>query len=448
MDHDTRHADTDHAGREYVLVTEYFAPDTASTGVLMTDLAVGLRRRGLDISVLTSQPNYHSGENERQPRETVHEGVPVRRIRAPQLRQSSLPRRLFNWAVFTLVASLTLLVARTDGRDRELVFVSNPPFLPPAMWLVATLRGWGYTYVVYDLYPDNLVELGYLSRAGVAARAWSWLHRRVFRAARAVVALGPAMRARVVAVAGEGFDPGSVAVVHNWQDGSFVVPQAKADNWFSRKHDLVDRFTLVYSGNIGTFHDLDTVVEAAARVDAGVHFLVVGEGDNKAHVRGLAADLGLGPDRITFLPYQDWEVVPDSLTSGDVMIVTVEEGFEGLCVSSKLYTALATGQPVLCVARPGSDEARIVSAFDAGERVTQGDVAGVVAAIDRWRDDPERYERQAANARRAFEAHFTRDRAVDAYYTLLTRGPRFVEDPTATADAGTGGDPPRTANDD
>jgi hypothetical protein len=89
------------AGKDMVLVAEYFHPSTASTGQLMTDLAVGLVDRGLDLQVYTGQPNYHSGDNERQPRHSTHEGVPVTRIRAPQVRQSSLPRRLFNWVVFT-----------------------------------------------------------------------------------------------------------------------------------------------------------------------------------------------------------------------------------------------------------------------------------------------------------------------------------------------------------
>ncbi|MFC7026560.1 hypothetical protein ACFQH8_01595 [Halomicroarcula sp. GCM10025710] len=110
---------------EYLLVTEYFHPDTASTGQLMTDLAVGLQERGLDLSVYTGQPNYHSGENERQPVRSVHEGVFVRRIRAPQVRQSSLVRRLFNWTVFTAWMSVVLLFDQTD-RERELVFVTCP----------------------------------------------------------------------------------------------------------------------------------------------------------------------------------------------------------------------------------------------------------------------------------------------------------------------------------
>lgn len=188
-------ADRDAAARreadevEYLLVTEYFHPDTASTGQLMTELAVGLRERGLELSVRTGQPNYYGGDNERQPSVTTHEGVPVRRIGAPQVRPCSLPRRLFNWAVFTVWMAAALLVSR-PGRERRLVFVSNPPFLPVALWLVCLVRGWEYTYIVYDLYPDQPVELGYLGRTGLVTGLWARLNGAALRGAENVVVLG------------------------------------------------------------------------------------------------------------------------------------------------------------------------------------------------------------------------------------------------------------------
>lgn len=414
--------DTD---REYVLVTEYFHPDTASTGQLMTELAVGLHERGLDLTVYTGQPNYHSGENERQPSVSVHEGVPVRRIGAPQVRQSSLLRRLCNWAVFTVWMFLVLLVDRT-ARERELVFVTCPPFLPVAMWVVCTLRGWSYTYIAYDLYPDEPAELGYIRKGGLLHRGWEALDVRAFRGADRVVALGPVMRDRICRRAGPTFDETKVTIVHNWVDAEFIVPREKSENWFSEEHGLVEPFTVLYSGNMAAFHDLETVVEAAAELDEDrdVKFMLIGEGDGKAGVVELAEELGVRGDRVEFLPYQPREDLPYSLTSGDVSVVTVREGFEGIVVSSKLYTSMAAGTPVLVVAQPDDDEARIVERFEAGITVEQGDVAGVVEAIERWMDEPETVARQGANARDAVEAHFVRSKAVDRYYRLLSDGQR------------------------
>ena len=406
--------------KEYVLVTEYFHPDTASTGQLMTDLSVGLQERGLDMTVYTGQPNYHSGDNEKQPRVSLYKDVLVNRIRAPQLRQSSLPRRLFNWAVFTVWMFFTMLFSRTD-KEREVIFVSNPPFLPVAMWLACRLRGWNYTYIVYDLYPDQPAELDYIEENGFIDRVWGLLNRRAFLAADHVVALGPVMKERISRNAGPKFDSAKVEIIHNWEDEEFIRPRAKEENWFSKEHDLVDQFTILYSGNIGEFHDLETLVEAAAAFeDEDVQFLIIGEGDNKETIVSLAEELGLRGDTVRFLPYQPWDDLPYSLTSADASVVTVKEGFEGICVSSKLYTAMAAGEPVLTIAQPDDDESQIVDQFDAGIHVAQGDVSGIVEAIETWQENPELTDQQGTNARQAFEENFTTDASIDEYYRMLT----------------------------
>jgi len=410
--------------REYVLVTEYFHPDTASTGQLMTDLAVGLHERGLDVQVYTGQPNYHSGENEKQPVEDTHEGVPIRRIRGWQVRQSSLPRRLFNWAVFTAWMSVALLLDSTE-KEREILFVTCPPILPAAMWAVCQLRGWEYTYVAYDLYPDSPAELGYIKKGGLLHRIWEGIDRRAFRSAKHIVALGPVMKDRIGSKVGDGFNEETIRIIHNWEDEEFITPRAKADNRFSQKHDLVEPFTVLYSGNIAPYHDLETLVDAAAEVRGGENdeerrFLIIGEGDSKQHIVDYAEERGVRGTQVQFLPYQPLEELPYSLTSGDVSVVSVQEGLEGVCVSCKLYTAMAAGKPLLVISQPNDDEARIVERFDAGMSVEQGDVEGVVEAIERWSSDPELVERQGKNAREAFEEHFVKDESIDQYHEMLT----------------------------
>jgi len=407
--------------KEYVLVTEYFHPDTASTGQLMTDLAVGLQARGLNMTVFTGQPNYHSGANEKQPTKERYNGVDINRIRAPQLRQSSFIRRGFNWVVVTVWMFFALLLSDAS-ENREIVFVSNPPFLPIAMWPVCRLRGWGYTYIVYDLYPDFTIETGYFERNGVVDQVWSRLSAAIFHDAKHIVALGPVMRNRISHVAGTNFDSEKIAIIHNWEDEEFIEPKAKADNWFSEEHDLVNTFTLLYSGNIGENHDLETVVRAAAAFeDDDTKLLIIGEGDNKDAIVELADRLDVRGNTVEFLPYQPLEDLPYSLTAGDVSIVTVERGLEGVCVSSKLYTALAAGQPVLLIAHPKSDEARILDACEAGIRVSQSDTEGVTAALETWRSDPELLAEQGCNARTSFETRFTKDHALDRYYRLLSK---------------------------
>ncbi len=247
------------------------------------------------------------------------------------------------------------------------------------------------------------------------------MNRRAFLAAKHIVALGPVMKERISRNAGPKFDESKVKIIHNWEDEEFIQPMEKEDNWFSEEHGLVDQFTILYSGNIADFHDLETLVEAAAEFeDEDVGFLIIGEGDNKSNIVSLAEELDIKGDTVEFLPYQPWDDLPYSLTSADVSVVTVKEGFEGICVSSKLYTAMATGEPVLTIAQPDDDESRIVEQFDAGIHVSQGDVDGIVDAIERWKSTPELVEKQGKNAREAFEENFTVDESIDDYYQMLT----------------------------
>ena len=83
---------------------------------------------------------------------------------------------------------------------------------------------------------------------------------------------------------------------------------------------------------------------------------------------------------------------------------------------------MAAGMPVLGIAQPYDDEARIIDSFDAGMHVPQGDTDGVIEAIDTWKDDAELVDEQGRNARQAFEQRFTKDQSVDRYYRLLTDG--------------------------
>jgi glycosyltransferase involved in cell wall biosynthesis len=335
------------------------------------------------------------------------------------VRQTSVVRRVLNWAVFS--AWLVLALGRDWGADRELVVVSHPPFLVDLVWAVCALTGWKYTYVVHDHYPDAAVELGYISRDGLVHRAWEAVNRRAIASAKYVVTLGPAMRDRVAASVGDGLDPERMVVIHNWERND-IEPRPKSENWFARKHGLVDTFTVLYSGSISVYHDLETLVRAARRLE-DVRVLVVGEGERKDHVVRLAERLGVAGDTVRFLPFVPTEDLPYSLTACDVSVVTVQSGFEGVNVSGKLYTSLAAGRPVLVIAHPEDDESRLVESFDAGTHVEQGDVDGVVEAVRRWRSDPELAEEQGRNAATAFETRFTKERALDEYYALLTRGP-------------------------
>ena len=102
----------------------------------------------------------------------------------------------------------------------------------------------------------------------------------------------------------------------------------------------------------------------------------VGDGANRE-------SLGRRPqfNQCSIRAFRPVEQVPHVMMAGDVQVITVKRGLKGVVVPSKLYSTLAAGRPVLVVAVPESDAARIVTAAGCGLSADPDDPAAVAAAI-------------------------------------------------------------------
>ena len=87
------------------------------------------------------------------------------------------------------------------------------------------------------------------------------------------------------------------------------------------------------------------------------------------------------------------------MAAGDVHIVTVKRGLEGVVVPSKLFSILAAGRPVLVVAPEQCDAVRIVRANQCGLAADPDDPSAVAAALRELRSDPARLDDMGARAR-------------------------------------------------
>ncbi|MFC6952959.1 glycosyltransferase family 4 protein [Halorubellus litoreus] len=387
----------------------------------MTDLATGLTDR-FDVEVVTGLPNYHESDIDADvPRRETYEGVSVRRLRGTRFHKDRLLLRVVNWFTFGILVLVYLL--RHGDRNETNLVLSNPPILPFATYLAKRVRGTQYAYLIYDMYPDMPVELGYLSENGMVARAWEYAIRHVYRDADRIVVLGESMERRLVEKMADdpGFDPEKVVQIANWEDDSFIEPMEKSENEFSREHDLRDKFTLLYSGNIGRYHDVGTAIDAIDELeDRGrddIQLLVIGEGGRKEMYQERVREKNI--ENVRFLPFQPYERLPESLTSGDASLVTTDPGMEGICVSSKLYSSLAAGDPILALVSQTDEVARVVERSDSGAQIDQGKANEVADVLESWADNTSRVEEMGRNARECFESNYTKEHSVDAYANLF-----------------------------
>ncbi|HEY3350327.1 MAG TPA: glycosyltransferase [Thermoanaerobaculia bacterium] len=342
----------------------------------------------------------------------VGEGV-VLHASAP-LRPSSRLRKAFAWASFVVRAGASVLA---PGSPKRILLVTNPPFSPLLGLLARTLRGSRYVLVFFDVYPRALTALTPASPRSPVVRLWHAMNRAAVARAEAVVTISADLAREVERYLAPDRGPRRVEVVPTWVDARRVRPVSKAENTFAVRHGQAGCLTILYAGNLGALHDLSLLPELAEslREDPRVRFLVAGDGAGRAALEAEVARRGL--PNVTWLPPQPEADLPLLLATGDVALVALARGAEGVSMPSKTYFAMAAGSAIFGLSRPGSDLARVIESFDCGVNADPADREGAVAALRGLLVDKEKLARCRANARRAAESEFS----------TLTCVPRLLE---------------------
>src|SRR6266550_4755510 len=340
-----------------LLLNQYFPPDTAATAKIAVLVARALAlAQYASVQVLAGRPSYDPAERHRPYlwRRDLQEDVVVERVGSTAFTRHRMAGRLANYLSYLVLAVPRALAINAD----VVLAMTDPPVAGIAGALIAALRRLPLVYNVRDLYPDMAVAAGLL-RPGPLAAAWERLHQWALRRADRVVVLGEDMRERIVA---KGIRAERVVVVRDGAPIPTAVPGIDHPVAWEVRGGF--RFVVLHAGNLGFYGAWETLVRAAALLNGeGAGFVFIGAGAAAARVQALATSAN---GRVRFLPFRPASEVPYVLAAGDLHVVTVRRGLEGVVVPSKLYGILAAGRPVLAVAPEASDVARIVHRYGCG----------------------------------------------------------------------------------
>jgi len=378
-----------------LLLNEYFPPDTSATAKCAAQVveALAVEHR---VTVLAGRPSYDPTENHSPYllRREVRGNLAVERVGSTAYPRFQMRRRVSNYLTY-----LSLAIPRALSIPSDIVLaMTDPPIEGIAGAMVARLSGRPFVYNIRDMYPDMAVG-GSIVRPGSLTARWEAMHRWALRRASRVIVLGEDMRDRIVA---KGIDLARIVVS---RDG-IAIPETvpSPDNSVAREIRGDFRFALVHAGNLGFYGAWETLISAVRTLEnEGVGLVFIGEGAMKAQVQAMAE----GCRAIRFLPFRPASEIPQVLSSGDMHVVTVKRGLEGVVVPSKLYPTLAAGRPVLGVAPEECDVVRAIRASGCGVAANPDDPASVVQAIRGVLHDTEQLQTMG---RRAREISFSYDR--------------------------------------
>jgi len=257
-----------------------------------------------------------------------------------------------------------------------------------------------------DLNPDQLIAMGKIGPRSLTARVLEFANRRIIKSSSLVVALDRFMADRLRKRLPD-IDK-KMLIAPPWPHESHLDPLAHADNPFRTKHDLTDKFVIMYSGNHSPANPLRTLLEAAEKFKdhPKLKFLFVGGGLGKKEVEAFAKDQSLS--NIVSLPYQPLADLRFSLSAADVHVVSLGEDMVGIVHPCKIYGAMTVGRPILFLGPRPSHVSDILDQSDIGRHVSHGDVAAATAALEFFMAcAPETLKEMGDRATQVLSSHFT-----------------------------------------
>ena len=360
-----------------------------STGYLMIDIVNAFETKYQEVVLM-----YGSIE---ELDISLNENVRVSRLIS--YNRNSKFYRVFTWLWATFQIFFRLLFIY---RKHEVVYVTNPP----TSYLISLFIKRPFSVVVFDTYPDVLRTMG-IKETNVIFKIWGNWNRKLFLRSIQIFTLSEGMKRCLTNYVAED----KIKVIPNWSHTNLFKPVPKSENSFIKEQKLDKKFIVLYSGNIGYTHNVEIIIEAANLLsdDKDIMFLFIGEGGTKSRLLKMAEEYKL--NNCSFLTWQPKEILPFSLASADLAVVTLNDETSQSSVPSKTYHLLAVGAPLLCIASKKSELNNLVVEHQNGMCFEKGQLKEIVEYILTLKRSPSERQKLSYNSLKA-SAYYTEKNAL------------------------------------
>lgn len=394
-----------------LILSEFFYPDKSSTPKVLTELAEDMVEYGLDVEVITSRSSY-KGENEDLKKQEKYKSIDIKRVYSSKFNRNSYLGRIINYLTY-LISTIINLIKKSDYDC--ILLVSNPPVLPIIGYIMNKIKKKPYIYLIHDVYPDIAVKVGAIKENGLVFKIMSFINRKIFKSASKIIVLGKDMKKNLLS---KGIKEENIKIITNWADKNKIYKVNKK-NKFSKTEKINETFNIIYTGNIGRFHDIETILDSANQLkdNVNIKFIFVGDGYKKKVIEQYIDKFKL--ENIKLMDYVYGETYNQLLNSADLFITTLDKGIEGLGVPSKTYSYLAAGKPIIAIMNESSEIGSLVEENNLGLRVNSGNSKEISEFILKMSEDKNTYEDICSNVFNNFNKNYERKMVTKKFYDLI-----------------------------
>jgi glycosyltransferase involved in cell wall biosynthesis len=376
---------------------------------------------GHAVSVLTGFPNHPTGvvPPEWRPRlrrlfyrETVG-GIDVIRTWLWPLPNRKAHERMLNYSSFCVSAAFRGLAI--DAPD--VVIATSPQLLVGISgWFIARCKRAPFVFEVRDLWPESLGAVGVGRDNSALHRSLGAIASFLYRSSTHIVVVTPAFKEHLIRR--WHVPPSKISIVENGVETDLFAP-GEPDPELKKQWGLEEKFVVCYIGTMGMAHGLDTLINAANKLQTSnpeIVFLLVGEGAEKERIKVLAQSLGL--HNLRFVDQQPRESVPAFVRTSDVCLVLLKktELFKTV-IPTKMLEFMSCARPVILGVEGQARE--ILDQANAGVTIEPENADALVNAISRFAQDRTIRQTMGQNGRNYIVERCSRAQTAREYISVL-----------------------------
>ncbi len=323
------------------IISQYYPPETGALASRWGDYTKLLNNQNHEVTVLCESPhypyeNYYPGyKNSFFSLERETSNLTIVRTKAFASNRNSFVKKICHYLVFMFSAILNL----KRIKNYDILIISSPPLFTGIIGLYAKIfLKKNFWLDVRDLWPDSALELGQISN-GFLFKCGKFLEKKIYLNSSGFIFPIPGFRKYLKTFLPEISNKPMITLM-NGVSKNFLNHAAKIDNSDN------ERFTVLYSGNMGLAQDLSTIIEAANLLkDHKIDFSFVGHGVCREETKKKAISLGV---KIKF-----WDPLPrkdliECIKKSSVCLVPLKKKkLFNTALPSKLFEYMACGKPVI-----------------------------------------------------------------------------------------------------
>jgi len=398
-----------------------FSPDGVSTAYLYNDLALGFQKRGYEVCVLTTTPHFNliEGALNKQPLQKRFLGlfyqsdfigikvfhIPLKKYRSTFFRMLSF----IYWHKMSFFVGLFL-------KRPDVILTPSPPLTSGLLAiLLAKLKGAKTIYNVQEIYPDLLINLGYLKNTFLI-NFLKRLERFVYNSSTAVTTIDKQfyniIKPRIK-------EESSLHIIPNFVDTDLYVTESstKLPTEFLSEPGFTN---MLYAGNIGLAQEWDLVLNLANEIrDESITIWIIGEGVKKEYLKTQIEKHNLS--NIKLLPYQDRKYMPAINLFADFHFIAMDKSMEHDGFPSKVYSIMASGRPMVIVSSEYTPITSFLNETDTSLFVTDHSLSGFKNAVLKLARDKELRISMGSKGRKIIDQDYTKEKVINQYVSLFEK---------------------------